>query len=194
MHLFLPCVVTKVAFFSVVRRRCPWRLNWRYFGRGKHSLSLLFSTLTQLASPALYSVTGPSNKTWKATRRTKYADYHLNPLINAQTTDITLPGILYFLVMFLLYAGAALVSSVGFVSTFFIWLEGVYATIWMAKSSNFFNAYHFSVLRAYAAPVFYAVLVIPHIMVCPIHPARRISVPTSEPLQACRLYASLTPG
>jgi len=81
----------------------------------------LIPILTQLASPALYPVTGPSNTIRKATNHTKYANYHLhllNPLIKAQTTDVILSGILYFLVMFLLYVGAGVVSSVGFVSTF----------------------------------------------------------------------------
>jgi len=73
----------------------------------------------QLVSPALYPVTGPSNTIGKYTRYTRYAYYHLhlNPHIKTITTDITLSGILYFPLMFLFNAGAAVVSSIGFVST-----------------------------------------------------------------------------
>ena len=74
--------------------------------------------LTQLASSALYPVTRPSNTFRKTSHHSKYA-YHyvhlLNLLVKTQTTNIILSGILYFLVMVLLYAGVAVVSFVGFV-------------------------------------------------------------------------------
>ena len=81
----------------------------------------MFLILTQLASSALYPLTGPSNTFRKTSHHSKYAYYDVDLLdlpIKAQTTDVILSGILYFLVMFLLYAGAAVVSLVGSISTF----------------------------------------------------------------------------
>jgi len=58
---------------------------------------------------------GPSNTIRKFTHHTRYAYYYFQ--LSKLKDIIILAGILYFPVMFLLNAGAAVVSAVGFVST-----------------------------------------------------------------------------
>ena len=65
--------------------------------------------------PALYPIMGPSNTIRKFTHHTRYAYYYFQ--LSKLKDIIILAGILYFPVMFLLNAGAAVVSAVGFVST-----------------------------------------------------------------------------
>ncbi len=89
------------------------------------SHSLTFAILMQLLpSPALYMLTGPSNTVSKPTHQSRYA--HLPPPCSAstyQSSNKLISGLVYFPLMFLLNTGAAIVSSVGFVSIVSQFLE-----------------------------------------------------------------------
>jgi len=128
----------------------------------------------QLASSALYPVTGPSNRIRKSTHHTRYACYHLH-LLNPLIKDPLRNALLSSHAPPLRWIGSGFSSWVRF--DIFILRDNIRATVGMAKSLTGIH----SIFRTYEALVLCTVITIPNIMVCSIHPTRRVSVPASQP-------------